>query len=94
MNEGGSASITYLSSKLVAIATSLEQSENEREIVYLHPHVYTNPENSLKIGPVHSEITGVQEFARNKGRKKNGSRIYSPTCMWHAERWTDRHGIL
>jgi len=37
-------------------------SDREKgKIDHAHPHVYTYPENLVKIGPVYSEIIGLQE---------------------------------
>jgi len=40
---------------------SLEQEQKQCQIDRAHPYVCTYPENLVRIGPVHCEITGLQE---------------------------------
>ena len=52
--------------KLVSMATSLEQSGNKYQIKHLHQHVYTTPENLVKIGRAVSEISLLQAIVKKE----------------------------
>jgi len=65
--------------KLVAMATSLDQSGNQYQIEHLHQvtNMSTIPENLVKIGLVVSEISLLQAIVKKK--KKESNRNIKPT---------------
>ena len=52
--------------KLVAMATSLEISEKEVQIVHLHPKKLSFGEKIAKIGPADPEIIVLREIIKKK----------------------------
>jgi len=55
--------------KLVAMATSLNQSGNQYQIEHLHQHVY-HPDNLVKIDLVVSEISLLQAIVKKERKKE------------------------
>jgi len=61
-----SAKLAIFFTKLVAMATSLEISEKEVQIVHLHPKKLSFGEKIAKIGPADPEIIVLREIIKKK----------------------------
>jgi len=44
--------VADFTSKLIAIATFLDRSENKNQLGYLHPYMSTDPENLVKMSSI------------------------------------------